>query len=78
MASVHGEIVYVGMGIGLRYSHCYSGRSCSRELNRLYFQKAPIVVEVYRENLERDEAKRMERRLIAALRPRCNEVIYRR
>ena len=67
-----GEVVYVGMGKGDRYKHCTSGKSTSVELNRLRFQDAPLIVEVYKDNLSREDAIQLEAAIIRQLKPRCN------
>lgn len=72
ICTVDGELSYVGMGKGVRYTHCISGRSSCKELNRAYFQKAAMMVEVYKDSLSRQEALRLERELIEQLKPRFN------
>lgn len=76
MATVDGYVVYIGRGKGNRYKHAYSGRSGNRELNRLYFNGAHVVVEVLRHEMTYEESCELEKKLIAKYKPLCNEVIY--
>lgn len=72
MTSCQGEIVYIGMGKGDRYLHTISGVSSNKELNRLYFARAKLITEVYRQGLTKEEASMLEKALIAQLNPTCN------
>lgn len=76
MATVDGYVVYIGRGKGDRYRHAYNGRSTNKELNRLYFTGAPVIVEVLKEDMEYEAARQLEKELIAKYKPLCNEIIY--
>lgn len=73
--SQEGEVLYVGYGKRGRHTHCMSGISHNKELNRYYFMNSGrMVVEVIQENLSRDKAKQMEDYLIKSLQPKLNVV----
>lgn len=69
-------VVYVGQGKGDRWRHCYSGQSNNRELNRLYFEKRAVFVEVVQQGLDRRQSVVLERELIARYQPYCNRLKY--
>ena len=73
--SQEGEVLYVGYGKRGRHTHCMSGISHNKELNRYYFMNSgKMFVEVIHENLSRDKAKQMEDYLIKSLQPKLNVV----
>lgn len=76
IVTVLGEVVYVGYGKGNRYRHTISGKSTSKELNRLYFANAPMITEIVANGLDRKSAQQLEKTLIAKHKPKCNEVVY--
>lgn len=76
IVTVNGTVVYVGKGYGDRYLHTISGCSGNKELNRLYFAKAAMITEIYRDDMTDEEARLLERELISQLRPSCNQIIY--
>jgi hypothetical protein len=76
VAKLDGRVIYVGKGFGKRYLHCASGGSHNVELNRLYFEGRDIVVEIYKDNLEKKEAELLEKQLITKLDPYCNKRRY--
>lgn len=71
-----GAIVYIGRGFGNRFRHAYSGISSSRELNRMYFNKEPLLVEVWRQGMTKQDADSLEKQMIRHHKPVCNFVTY--
>lgn len=73
-ATHEGEIVYIGRGKGLRWSHCTSGISSSYYLNRLHFDGANVETMIVKDDLSDEESYALEGYLIAYHRPKGNSV----
>lgn len=58
------EVVYVGKGIGNRYTHVHSGTSHKYEFNQAHFLNIPLEVVIYKDNLEESAALLLETELI--------------
>lgn len=61
---VDGILKYIGMGKGIRYKHCMSGKSSCSELNRDFHEGKSIVVTKVAEKLIQSEAKEIETDMI--------------
>lgn len=61
---VDGVLRYIGMGKGIRYKHCTSGKSSCSELNRDFHEGKSIVVVKVAEKLTHSEAKGIETDMI--------------
>lgn len=74
VATVDGEIVYVGIGVKDRYKHLTSGISSCYPANERHFKglSEPEVIKVYHGTQE--EVKYYERRLIEELEPTWNTI----
>lgn len=73
--SMKDEPLYVGQGLRGRHTHCLSGFSHSKLLNRYYFNNgegSSMKVEVLKEGLSKQEALEEERYLISVLNPKFN------
>lgn len=71
----HGdEIVYIGQGNKDRWKHCNSGKSHCYGLNALHFQGSTVCVEIFKDGMSKQEALKLERRLICQHRPQLNTV----
>ena len=64
--------LYIGYGSKDRYMHCNSGTSSSYELNRMHFDGKKFLVEIIEEGLSKDDARKLEAKLITELDPVCN------
>ncbi len=71
------EVCYVGSGQGIRYSHVNSGISHNYKLNYHHFMKKDkLLVEIYKENMDKESARELEDRLIKELNPKYNFKTY--
>jgi hypothetical protein len=75
IARVGEEICYIGYGKKWRFEHCTSGISSNFGLNKLYFEGNDIQVEIYKEDLTKEDAVSLESELIRQLKPSCNVVL---
>ena len=72
---VEEEVLYVGKGSGMRYSHCLHGGSANPNINRYYFQngeEGSISVSKVKYFETDEEALECEKHLIKALKPPFN------
>jgi hypothetical protein len=72
IARVDSEVCYVGHGKKWRFEHCNSGISSSYGLNKLHFEGKDIKVEIYRDDMTKEDATLLEIELIRVLKPACN------
>ena len=73
--SLSGKPLYVGQGLEGRHTHCLSGCSHSKLLNRYYFnngEENSMVVKVINKGLTREQALGLEKDLIYTLQPDFN------
>lgn len=78
LAKFNNDIIYVGHGFNLRYLHPNSGASHVQELNRIFFlEEESIEVEIFKDDMSKEDAIVLEKRLIDKYRPKCNSVVYR-
>lgn len=61
---VDGVLRYIGMGKGIRYKHCTSGKSSCSELNRDFHEGKDVVVTKVAEKLTQSEAHAIETDMI--------------
>lgn len=75
VATVEGEVVYVGKGSGTRSSHINSGISHSYKANKSHFSGVVADVELVATNLNEIDAYELESHIIKEVRPKWNVVI---
>lgn len=68
-----GECLYVGEGLPERWKHIISGTSHVYLANKHHFEGGFINVEVVRDDLSKDEARKLEAELIETLDPAWNK-----
>jgi len=69
------DVVYIGRGNKDRYKHVNSGASCSRELNRLYFNGDKVLPEIMIDDLSYTESVYLERYFLDLYKPFCNKML---
>ena len=73
--SLSGKPLYVGQGLEGRHTHCLSGCSHSKLLNRYYFnngEENSMLVKVINKGLTREQSLGVEKDLICTLQPDFN------
>ena len=77
IASIDGEIFYIGSGKGDRYSHVNSGISHNYKINLHHFTaEQKLSIAIYREGMSKDESRELETNLILQLNPKYNYKKY--
>lgn len=72
---LNGEVVYVGEGKPGRHEHLNSGTSHVYEANKVHFSGEFIEVEIFKDNLTKQESLRIEKELIQKLQPTWNRTL---
>lgn len=77
IAKFSDKIVYIGHGFKLRYLHPNSGVSHVQDLNRIFFlEEEKIKVEIFKDDLSKEDAINLEKLLIDKYKPIYNSRIY--
>lgn len=67
------KIVYVGSGAKDRWKHVTSGASHNKELNRMHFEGKDIRTVIFKDDISKCAAIKLEKFLIRLLVPHANE-----
>jgi hypothetical protein len=68
------EVIYVGKGNSIRWTHCINGKSDNVELNRLFFESKYVSVFILADQLLSSVALDLELAYIRKLKPKFNRV----
>lgn len=72
LASIDGEVKYVGKGKGLRYQHVNSGVSSCYQANKAHFEGLFIEIDFYKYFEFEEDALLLEKELITSIQPPWN------